>query len=128
MKENIFIVDDSSQLRASVRHLLENEPGFQVCGEAIDGVDAVEKAGKLNPDLVVLDVSMPNMNGIEAAHALRQLLPAVFIIMFTMYKSRLAIAEAFAAGANTVVFKGDGIGLLRAAQRLLAPGQLPRTA
>ncbi len=74
MPKRILIVDDLPELRKLIRAFLEEELGFHVCGEAIDGLDAIEKASDLKPDLIVLDLSMPRMNGIEAAPKLKKIL------------------------------------------------------
>ena len=75
MPKRILIVDDLPELRKLIRAFLEEELGFHVCGEAIDGFDAIEKAKDLKPDLIVLDLSMPRMNGLEAAPRLKKILP-----------------------------------------------------
>ena len=67
MSKNILIVDDSFVIRAATRHFLEEETDFTVCGEAIDGLDALEKAEQLHPDLIILDLAMPRMDGLQAA-------------------------------------------------------------
>ena len=69
--------------------MLEGDPIWEVCGDAVDGRDAIEKAAKLEPDLVILDFAMPRLNGLEAAARIRQLLPGVPIVMFTMYASQI---------------------------------------
>lgn len=66
MPKCILIVDDHEHIRKIIRNVLERESGFEVCGEAIDGYDAIEKAQELRPDLILLDMSMPRMNGIQA--------------------------------------------------------------
>jgi YesN/AraC family two-component response regulator len=71
----ILIVDDNETVRQMLRHFLEAETGFRVCGEAVDGYDAIEKAHELQPDLIILDLTMPRMGGIEAAKILKQMLP-----------------------------------------------------
>ena len=120
MKKTILIADDSKLLLATLRQVLECQPGFEVCGEALNGKEAVETALELKPDLVVLDISMPVMNGLDAAYALRQRMPHVPILLFTMHKTRLSTAEALASGASGIAFKGDGIsGLLTKAKALL---------
>jgi CheY-like chemotaxis protein len=78
----ILLVDDSAVIRAATRHFLDSQPGFSVCGEAIDGLDALEKAQNLNPDLIILDLAMPRMNGLQAARKLRALMNNVPIILF----------------------------------------------
>jgi len=67
----LLLVDDSELIRLATRHFLESQTGFEVCGEAIDGIDALEKASHLNPDLIILDIAMPRMNGLQAARELR---------------------------------------------------------
>ena len=74
MPKCILIVDDHKYVRQPVRNFLENQ-GYDVCGEAVDGYDAIEKAQELKPDLILLDMSMPRMNGIDAAPRLKKLLP-----------------------------------------------------
>jgi DNA-binding NarL/FixJ family response regulator len=66
----ILLVDDSELIRLATRHFLESQTGFEVCGEAIDGIDALEKASHLNPDLIILDIAMPRMNGLQTAREL----------------------------------------------------------
>jgi chemotaxis response regulator CheB len=80
--KRILIVDDLPQMRKLIRDYLEEEKEFLVCGEAIDGFDAIDKARTLKPDLIILDASMPRMNGIEAAPKLKKLLPETPIILF----------------------------------------------
>jgi chemotaxis response regulator CheB len=75
MPKRILIVDDLPEMRKLIRTYIEEETGFCVCGEAIDGLDAIDKAQNLRPDLIILDASMPRMNGIEAAPKLKKLLP-----------------------------------------------------
>ena len=69
----VLIVDDSDSVRIAVRALFEAEPGFSVVGEAVNGMDAINKADELAPDLIVLDLSMPIMNGLEAAETLKSI-------------------------------------------------------
>ena len=112
MPKSILIVDDSAAIRKFIRIFLENQPGFEVCGEGADGVEAVEKARELKPDLIVLDLSMPRMNGLGAAEILRQVLPMVPIILFTAYKDAVLNEHALAAGVSSVVSKADGVEIL----------------
>jgi two-component system chemotaxis response regulator CheB len=75
MSKQILVVDNSDTCRKVTRLFLESQLGLEVCGEAVDGVDAIEKARALKPDLVVLDLAMPRMNGVEAASELRAMMP-----------------------------------------------------
>jgi DNA-binding NarL/FixJ family response regulator len=108
MSKHILIVDDSDTCRKITRLFLESQLGLEVCGEAIDGVDAIEKAMALKPDLVVLDLAMPRMNGVEAAAELRARMPKVPIVLFTMYDDVVGHALALSAGASIVVSKPQG--------------------
>jgi len=108
MAKHILIVDDSDTCRRVTRLFLESQLDLEVCGEAVDGVDAVEKAQALKPDLVVLDLAMPRMNGVEAASQLRAMMPRVPIVLFTMYDDAVWRALALDVGANVVLGKPDG--------------------
>jgi DNA-binding NarL/FixJ family response regulator len=111
MPKSILIVDDSKMVRGIVRVFLEAR-GYAVCGEAGDGVEAIEKARALKPDLIVLDFQMPRMNGIEAASALKGMMPNVPIILFTMYSDSLTKSTTEAVHVDLVVPKPEGIGKL----------------
>ena len=108
MSKNILIVDDSDITRKIARLFLEIQIGVEVCGEAVDGVDAIEKANKLKPDLILLDLAMPRMNGIEAASVIKGMMPQVSIVLFTMYKETVGNAMASAVGIDAVLSKLDG--------------------
>jgi DNA-binding NarL/FixJ family response regulator len=97
---------------------LEKE-GFEVCGEAGDGVEAIEQAKKLKPDLIVLDLAMPRMNGAEAASILSTTMPDVQIILLTLYQNVLGSALASAVGVKAIIDKTDGMGKLVACVRSL---------
>jgi DNA-binding NarL/FixJ family response regulator len=84
MSKRILIADDSAAVRRVV-HTYLAERDFDVCGEAADGQDAIEKARELNPDLILLDVAMPRTNGIEVASVVKDMMPDVRIVLFTMY-------------------------------------------
>jgi DNA-binding NarL/FixJ family response regulator len=116
----VLIVDDNEMVRRGLRCLFESEPAFKVCGEAVDGRDAIEKARQLKPDLIVLDFSMPGMNGLESARILSNMKPSAMILLFTMHRSAVADRDARAAGINAVVSKSEGAGtLISQAQALL---------
>jgi DNA-binding NarL/FixJ family response regulator len=107
MRKRILIVDDSAYVRKSLRALFETQKDFEICGEAADGKDGVEKAEKLNPDLIILDLSMPVMNGLDAARALKAKRPAIPIVLYSLYTDEAVRAEAVAAGIRMVVSKAD---------------------
>jgi DNA-binding NarL/FixJ family response regulator len=108
MSKHILIVDDSDTFRKITRLFLESQLDLEVCGEAVDGVDAIEKARALKPDLVVLDLAMPRMNGVQAASELRAMMPRVPIVLFTMYDDTVGRTSALSAGASQVVSKPRG--------------------
>jgi CheY-like chemotaxis protein len=119
MLKCILIVDDNAVIRRSLRTIFESE-GWEICGEATNGQDAIAKAQELKPDLIVLDLSMPVMNGMEAAPQLRRLLPHVPILVFTVYASAIPEEEAAAAGITAVVSKADNVKtLIKMARNLL---------
>ena len=108
--KRILVADDSDTSRTVLTKYLASQQDLEVCGQAVDGEDAIEKAWELKPDLVLLDVAMPRTNGIVAASVLKDLLPGIRIILFTMYTE--AIARAFPRGgiaADAVISKGDGM-------------------
>src|ERR1700693_2030849 len=109
VSKRILIVDDLSQMRKLIRAYLEEEREFHVCGEAIDGFDAIDKAQNLKPDLIILDASMPRMNGIEAAPKLKKLLPETPIILFTFHESMMHGFAAVEVGVDAVVTKDRGM-------------------
>jgi DNA-binding NarL/FixJ family response regulator len=115
----ILIVDDSAVVRKTLRQTLERQCGWKVCGEAADGREAIEKAQQLNPNLVVLDISMPVMNGLEAARELKRLLPSVPSVMFTSFRTAHLTPEALSAGASAVVSKSEPAALVANIQALL---------
>jgi DNA-binding NarL/FixJ family response regulator len=105
MKARILIADDNPHVRHSLRTLLEHNPEWQVCGEAVDGRDAVLKAKQLSPDLVVLDFLMPGLNGLEAAREIHQSAPAVRLLMCSMYMSPQLTEIARNSGVQGAVSK-----------------------
>ena len=88
---------------------MESKDGFKVCGEAVDGVDAIEKAKELKPDLIILDLAMPRMNGAAAASVLKRTMPNVPIILFTMYDEVMGKALAAAVRVDLVLAKPNGL-------------------
>jgi CheY-like chemotaxis protein len=112
MSKRILVADDSDTIRRVVRSYLA-QLDLDVCGEAADGEDAIEKARKLKPDLILLDAAMPRTNGIVAASLLKEMMPNVPIVLFTMYSE--AIARAFpdkGLAVDGIVAKADGMSRL----------------
>lgn len=104
----ILLVDDNEMVRKIARLFLETQTDLEICGEAVDGVDAIEKAKKLKPDLILLDLAMPKMNGMEAASILKCILPKARIVMFTLYKEQLGSSLFAKVGVDAVFSKPDG--------------------
>jgi DNA-binding NarL/FixJ family response regulator len=129
MPTRVLIVDDCDQTRGLVREFLLSECGFSVCGEASDGFDAITKAKLLKPDLIVLEVSIPRLNGIEVASKLKKLLPETPIILFTCYGALLKGCDVREIGADAVVAKQEGISALADCLHiLLGPSPQSRTS
>ena len=106
-KKRVLIVDDNFGVRSLVRQIFESEPGFEISGEADNGRDAVEKAENLKPDLIILDLSMPVMTGLDAAPLLTKLLPDTRIVLFTVQEGCEVERLAHAAGIHAVVSKSQ---------------------
>jgi len=115
----ILIADDHEVVRRGLRALLEGHPGWQICAETIDGREAVEKAAQLRPDVVILDLGMPGLNGLEAARQIREASPLCEVLILTMHESEQVIREVLAAGARGYVLKSDaGRDLVNAVEAL----------
>jgi DNA-binding NarL/FixJ family response regulator len=119
MGRSVLIVDDSSVVRHILNQLFTGNGEFHVCGEAENGREAVERAQQLRPDLIVTDLSMPVMNGLEATRILKQLMPAVPIIIFTNHSDSFIGKEAMLAGASAVISKSEAVATLIAKARSL---------
>lgn len=103
----ILIADDHEIFRRGLRSLLESHPELEICGEAVNGLDALEKTRQLAPDVVILDITMPVLNGLDAARAMRkESLPSEILIL-SQYESRDMLPRALAAGASGYVSKSD---------------------
>src|ERR1700691_3712865 len=107
MKLRILIADDHEVVRHGLCNLLQTHVGWEICGEARDGREAVEMAKKLKPDVVILDIGMPNLNGLAATRQLSQNNPQQKIIVLTITDSDEVIREALDAGARGFVLKSD---------------------
>jgi CheY-like chemotaxis protein len=110
--KRIFIVDDSGMVRNLVRSHLESRLQGIVCSEAEDGLEAVQRAADLQPDLILLDFYMPRLNGLEAAAVLHRMLPAVPIVLYTLHKEIIHEPVARAAGVRAVISKTDPVDIL----------------
>jgi DNA-binding NarL/FixJ family response regulator len=103
----VLIVDDHAFIRRGVQGILKAYPEWQLCGEADNGTDAVRLAGELNPEAIVMDVSMPGLNGVEATRAIRKTNKDVKILLLTLHESSELVRTAFHAGVNGYLLKTD---------------------
>jgi len=103
----ILIADDHEIVRHGIRALIESHPGWEVCAEAVDGREAVEKTVELRPDLALIDVSMPNLNGLDAARQILQALPHTCVLILTMHESEQIVREVLEVGARGFLLKSD---------------------
>jgi len=118
-----MLVDDHTMVRRGLRALIESVPGWEVCAEAEDGHEALAIAVAAQPDIIVMDLSMPRLGGIDATVQLRKLLPAVEILILTMHESDHLIDQALKAGALGYLLKGDSGDKLMDALQTLARHQ-----
>jgi DNA-binding NarL/FixJ family response regulator len=103
----ILIADDHEVARKGIRSILESHAEWEVCGEARDGREAVECAGRLKPDVLLLDVGMPNLNGLDAARQILATTPEARILILTVHDSEQVVREVLAAGARGFLLKSD---------------------
>jgi len=103
----ILLADDHELVRQGLRALIEGQPGWQVCGEATTGREAVAKTRELKPDIVVMDFTMPELNGMEATRQICAALPRTQVLVLTMHDSEELVREVLAAGARGYVLKSD---------------------
>ena len=103
----ILLADDHKIVRKGLKGTLEEYAGWQVCGEASDGREAVELSLKLKPDIAILDLTMPELDGIEATRQIKKALPQVEVLIFTMHDTEEMILSAFEAGARAFVLKSN---------------------
>lgn len=104
-KLKVMLVDDHALVRRGFRRMLEDEPSFQVVGEASDGLEAVESAAKLQPDVIVMDCALPQINGIEAARRILANRPQIAILMLSMHSEDTLVRQALEVGAKGYVLK-----------------------
>ena len=117
MPKSVLVVDDNPFIRKSLCQLFTADADFDVCGEAENGSDAIQKAQDMRPDVIVLDLSMPKMNGIDAARILKRMMPKVPLILFSEYGDLVSDAEAHSAGVSALVPKSAHTSVLLATVR-----------
>ena len=119
----VLIVDDHAVIRRGVQGILSNYPEWELCGEADNGQDAVRLSGELRPEVVIMDVSMPGLNGLEATRIIHEVLPEIKVLLLTLHSSSEFVRTAFRAGARGYVLKSDAQKeLLRALDVILGEG------
>ena len=119
MAKTILIVDDNAHIRQAICEQFQRESDFEVCGEAANGKEAIAKALELHPDLIVLDLSMPVMNGLDAARELKRLMPTVPLIMYSVFGDRLVEQQARLVGISELVSKSQPAAILVSKARSL---------
>lgn len=119
----ILLADDHDVVRRGMKMLLEDEEGIQVIGEASDGLDAIEKVKMLMPKVVILDLTMPKMNGIEAAKVISEEYPEVKILIFSMHRNKEYIVKSVENGANGYLLKDTGKEELLRAIKVVSEGR-----
>jgi DNA-binding NarL/FixJ family response regulator len=112
MPKSVLVVDDNASIRQALCRVFTSEEEFDLCGEAENGRDAIERAQALHPDLIVMDLSMPVMNGIDAARTLKTLMPMVPVIIFSEYSDVFSEQEARSAGISALVSKSEHVSVL----------------
>lgn len=119
LRKRVLVADDSPMVRKALCHLFANHAKLEICDEAENGLEAIQKAEKHRPDLIILDVSMPVMDGLQAAKAIYKILPNVPIILFTMYAEAVRPADIKDSGIVRVISKEQASSLVRHAEDLL---------
>jgi DNA-binding NarL/FixJ family response regulator len=123
MGSKILIVDDHEVVRQGIRTILRARPQWEICGEAVNGKDAIEKARTLEPDVIIMDITMPEMSGIEATREITKLKLPAAVLVFTMHESKNLAATVQEAGARGFVLKSHAArDLLDALEALLGGG------
>lgn len=120
MPVRILVADDHQVVRTGLRTLLESHTGWEVCGEATQGREAVQKAAELKPDVAVLDIAMPILNGVEATRQIGKLSPDTAVLILSMHDSELLVREVLEAGAKGYILKDDADRNLLAAVEALS--------
>ena len=122
-KLRILLADDHDVVRRGLRSLVEAQAGWEVCGEAATGREAVEKAGRLRPNVVIMDITMPELNGLEATRRIRKAVPETQVLVLTVHESEELLAEALRAGAHGCMLKSDAGRELVSAIEALSQGK-----
>jgi DNA-binding NarL/FixJ family response regulator len=120
VRARILVADDSPVVRKSIRRLLETNPEWEVCGEAANGQEAIDQAMVLTPDIIVLDLVMPVMDGLQAARRMAVIAPKIPTVMLTMYASDQLRTEASEVGVQSVISKSESASLVETIDALLA--------
>lgn len=128
MAIRVLIVDDHSVVREGLRMLLARDPDLEVVGEAADGAEALEQARQMRPDVVVMDLLMPVMDGIAATQAIRRALPETEVLALTSVLENISVVEAIRAGAIGYLLKNTQASELRTAIKAAAAGQVQLSA
>jgi DNA-binding NarL/FixJ family response regulator len=125
LRSRILVIDDGDMVVRNIIGIFLENAGFEVCGEAADGVEGIEQAKTLKPDLIVLDLAMPRMNGAEAASVLSTTMPDIPVVLLTLYQNVLGTALAAAVGVKAIIDKTEGLDkLVACARSLLRPAQM----
>ena len=103
----VLLADDHEVLRRGLRQIIEDQPGWTVCGEAATGREAVDLATQEKPDIAVVDISMPELNGLEATRQIRRASPRTEVLVFTMHENESLVREVLSAGARGYLMKSD---------------------
>ena len=120
MAVRVLIADDDASIRRLLRRLIESHDGWSVCGDAQDGQDAIGKAAQLNPDVIVLDLAMPQMNGLQAAREISRQTPDIPLLLLTVQQvSKELTNEALQAGFKGAISKSTGSEVVKAIEVLL---------
>ena len=126
MPHTILVVDDSPDVCSIVKTFLQRDVNFTICGEAASGLEAIKKAEELRPDLILLDLKMPGMNGIEVATILKRVVPKARIVLFSAYTDSLGgKALASAAGIDLIVQKGSLADMVMSLKTLISRKYIP---
>lgn len=119
----VLIVDDHAVIRRGVQSILHSFPEWELCGEADNGQDALKLAHSLSPEIIIMDVSMPGVNGLEATRLIREALPQIKVLLLTLHSSAELVRSAFRAGARGYVLKSDAeLELVRALNTIRGDG------